>query len=293
VAEESTGCVGGSGHPCKPRLGGPYCTGCTAEALAEGYHYSAARSECLPCGKAELGWQGSLVLALLGGVVFIGPMLVVARRPLGRWLRGAVLARVWAQLVRLRERLAVSVKLLLSFYQVVTRIEVVYRLRLPALVQLTISYFSGIHFNIGLLPRECLGLGSFHQTLLANMLLPLAVILFVLPLASLGVTWLRSRRADASAQLTKGSFRARVLYSALSWGLPVTFFAYPVVSSLAFRAFDCECFDGGLLCHPVFALTPTSRAVSLPAVCSFLLRHSPLTPARPLLLFRWRLLPGC
>jgi len=250
ATEETTGCVGGVGNVCKERLGGPYCAGCTAEMIAEGYHYAVSKSECRPCGEAELGWQGTLVLSALALVVVGGLAAAVLSRPLGAALRGTWLLRLAKMIVRLRERLAVKAKLLLSFYQVVTRIEVVYKLRLPPAVQITISWFSGIHFNIGMLPRECLGIASFRYTLLANMILPLGVNVLVLPLASLAVTAIsRPRRRRLAMPVDDKAetepFAARASYRALGWGLVVTFFAFPVVSSLAFRSFDCECFDGG------------------------------------------------
>ena len=250
-AESFTGCVGGVGDPCKARLGGPYCGGCTAEAIADGYHYAASRSACLPCGEAELGWQGTAVLGVLVFLLLLVPLSIALRRPLLRALKGTCVARLAHVILRLREQIRTKIKLLLSFYQVVTRIEVVYRIHLPSVVTVTISYFSGIHFNIGVLPVECLGIGTFRQTLLANMLLPILVIVGVLPVASLFVSWVSARGGakrfaervhdDSEA----GTFFGKVLYQALAWALVVLFFAFPVVSTLAFRTFDCECFDGG------------------------------------------------
>ena len=51
-------------------------------------------------------------------------------------------------------------------------------------------------------------------------------------------------RAVASEKGGRGLLRATFLRALPALGL-ISFFAFPVVSSYAFRAFDCECFDNG------------------------------------------------
>ena len=51
-SKNTTGCVGGSGDPCKLGLNAstPYCRSC---AIKEGHFYSSSNSECVSCGSRE------------------------------------------------------------------------------------------------------------------------------------------------------------------------------------------------------------------------------------------------
>ena len=85
------------------------------------------------------------------------------------------------------------------------------------------------------LPLSCVQLGSFFDQLLFLMLSPGVLVVLTL-VCSLGIE-VRTERAAAS--LKAGVIRA------LPYLLYILFFAFPLVSSRAFQAFECEEFDDG------------------------------------------------
>ena len=78
----------------------------------------------------------------------------------------------------MQKRLAVKLKLLLSFYQIATRVPEVYQVSFPASVHATISAFTFVNLELAtVVPPACLGLDSFYMRLLGAMLLPLLLVL--------------------------------------------------------------------------------------------------------------------
>mgnify|MGYP002840283481 CR=1 FL=1 len=53
------------------------------------------------------------------------------------------------------------------------------------------------------------------------------------------------KRKDFGTQCLRGAGQVFFMENALTGALIITFLSFPMVSSLAFRAFDCEEFDGG------------------------------------------------
>ena len=98
-------------------------------------------------------------------------------------------------------------------------------------LNLSIDAFNGI---IGL-ELQCLSLGSFFNQLLLLLLLPCVLGLLILA-CSMAVEVFTKRE---TASLQAGVIRS------LPYLLYLLFFAFPLVSSLAFQAFDCEEFDDG------------------------------------------------
>jgi len=85
------------------------------------------------------------------------------------------------------------------------------------------------------LPLNCLKLGSFFDQLLFLVLLPRVIGLLTL-VCTLGI---EVRTEHEAASLKAGVIRA------LPYLLYILFFAFPLVSSRAFQAFECEEFDDG------------------------------------------------
>ena len=241
ASDESSGCVGGVGGvgegPCKPWLEGPYCKLCNITDRSR--YYSNLDSACLPCEEVT----PTPFIALVALVVFL---LAVAalwykytpHRTIG-WLRRGTerVLRLYAQLA-----LRAKLKMLCSFYQVATRVSSIYTVPMPRAVSRLLSPFEALSLNIGDvgIPLQCLGLGRFEQQLLFMMLAP--ALLAAIVLAS-SVAFALLRRKMRSLP------RARRLESGLVEPLPglllLSFLVFPSVSSLAFRAFDCEEFDDG------------------------------------------------
>ena len=108
---------------------------------------------------------------------------------------------------------------------------------MPASVAALLNVFDGLNLSIDTfgLPLGCLQLGSFFDQLLFLVLAPCVLGLLVLA-CSMATEVLTKRKA---ASLKAGLIRA------LPYLLYLLFFAFPLVSSRAFQAFDCEEFDDG------------------------------------------------
>ena len=108
---------------------------------------------------------------------------------------------------------------------------------MPAPVAALLNVFDGLNLSIDTfgLPLGCLQLGSFFDQLLFLVLAPCVLGLLVLA-CSMATEVLTKRKA---ASLKAGLIRA------LPYLLYLLFFAFPLVSSRAFQAFDCEEFDDG------------------------------------------------
>ena len=121
--------------------------------------------------------------------------------------------------------------------QIVTRVESVFKVAMPAAVASLLNIFDVLNLSIDAfgLPLSCLQLGSFFNQLLFLVLSPCVLGLFILAF-SMAIEVLTKRKA---ASLKAGLLRA------LPYLLYLLFFAFPLVSSRAFQAFDCEDFDDG------------------------------------------------
>ena len=108
---------------------------------------------------------------------------------------------------------------------------------MPASVASLLNAFDVLNLSIDALglPLSCLQLGSFFDQLLFLVLLPCVLGLLIL-VVSMTTEVLTKRKA---ASLKAGLLRA------LPYLLYLLFFAFPLVSSRAFQAFDCEEFDDG------------------------------------------------
>ena len=108
---------------------------------------------------------------------------------------------------------------------------------MPASVASLLNAFDVLNMSIDALglPLSCLQLGSFFDQLLFLVLSPCVLGLFILAFSM--ATEVQTKRKAAS-------LKARLLRT-LPYLLYVQFFAFPLVSSRAFQAFDCEEFDDG------------------------------------------------
>ena len=108
---------------------------------------------------------------------------------------------------------------------------------MPASVTSLLAVFDVFNLSIEMLglPMRCLELDSFHSELLFLVLLPCVLGLLILSC---------SMATEVIAKRKTASFKAGLI-RALPYLLYLSFFAFPLVSSRAFQAFDCEEFDDG------------------------------------------------
>ena len=107
---------------------------------------------------------------------------------------------------------------------------------MPASVASLLNIFDSLNLSTELLrlPLSCLQLSSFFDQLLFLVLAPCVLGLLVLA-CSMATEVLTKRKASLKAGLLR----------ALPYLLFLAFYAFPIVSSRAFQAFDCEEFDNG------------------------------------------------
>ena len=254
-----SGCVGGSGGACKAGLEGPYCVLCTNRT---DNYYDRDKRECLPCDVVS----SAPLIGVAAGVLLAGSLITVCLVKKRRWLSdGATVPMTALNLARpmrwwerhagsIKRRLKIKVKVLWSFYQVVTKVGETYMITFPEGVERTLDTLSFVNFELDALglPLACVKLSGFRSKLLFMMLVPIGVLL-----CTEIIGWfLRDRSHErelqkkATAAAVSGN-RWRQLrvafrqssYAALPMALRVTFLAFPTVSSLAFKAFRCDDLD--------------------------------------------------
>ena len=124
-----------------------------------------------------------------------------------------------------------------AFAQIATRVEAVFGVSMPASVAALFQALDTLNLSIDAfgLPMSCLQLGSFFNQLLFLVLMPYVFGLLILT-CSMAVEIVTKGKATS---LKAGLIRA------VPYLLCLAFFAFPMVSSRAFQAFNCEVFDDG------------------------------------------------
>ena len=118
-----------------------------------------------------------------------------------------------------------------------TRVESVFKVAIPSSVAALLNVFDSLSLSIDAfgVPLNCVQLGSFFDQLIFLVLLPGVLVLLTL-VCSLGIE-VRTKREAASLETG--------FITALPYLLCILFFAFPLVSSRAIQALDCEEFDDG------------------------------------------------
>ena len=143
-----------------------------------------------------------------------------------------------------------------------TSIPTVYNVEMPASTQSLLDRLSFVNldlFDALGLPLECLAMHGYLSQLLFHMLAPLGLFA-LLVLGCVGSQWVQLlRRRGAEARRAGGlcapsgvcapSWRWKLLKRGVLKALPaiavISFLVYPSVSTVAFRAWDCDTFDAG------------------------------------------------
>ena len=108
---------------------------------------------------------------------------------------------------------------------------------MPTAVASLLGVFDVLNLSIDALglPLSCVQLGSFFDQLLFLVLSPCVLGLLVLACSMASEVYAKRKAASLKAGLIR----------ALPYLLFLLFYAFPIVSSRAFQAFDCEEFDDG------------------------------------------------
>lgn len=172
----------------------------------------------------------------------------------------------------------VSDRCIFTSPQVATSIAVVYNVEMPTSTQSLLDSLQFVNLNLfdafGL-PLECLSLHGFSSELLFYMLAPVGLVAIFI-LGGVGSQWVQllRRRGCVEARRVGGacapsgvcapSWRWKLIKRGVLRALPaisvISFLVFPAVSTVAFRAWDCDTFDAG-----------TCRARSHPNILTFTL----------------------
>ena len=168
----------------------------------------------------------------------------------------------------------IRLRLLWSFYQVAGLVPSIYKLELPSAVTALLGTFTSLaNLNLSGLsyPLQCLGMGGFAYTLAFWSIFPFLLMLAI-PAGLCGFV-LRTRRASAELGAPdEMPFIEELWYRSLPPLLWLMFLDYPVVTTIAFEAFDCAQFeDGSSFLRADFSISCNSddwRALANAAVLS-------------------------
>ena len=246
----TSGCYGGpnASEVCRPTLTGVFCRSCESD---DHYYVQAAPGKpahCLSCagvvGRA-FTTEGNMVALwiIIAIVLTLITLAVCSARGLPAWMH-ARRRRLQQLLVRLgrtaaREYTVLNkLKILIGFYQILTKIERVYDVYLPAEVRAMLQFFQ-VLISLGVegVPLACAGAVGFHRVLLFWTIAPLIAFVIAVLVVYMHMYTPRQRRQSPP----DSSHFERILPIFLR----VTFLAYPMVTSIAFEAFSCHIFDEG------------------------------------------------
>ena len=219
------------------RTTGAYCTLCNVTDGSR--YYDSGSSSCLKCSGGTTASTAGLVLGMVAAVLVALAAPALLRRLCSKFSRRLY---SWALSMYLGFNLRSKLKQLFSLYQIVTKLETVYRVPMPAAVQslLDILSFTSIDLASLGLPMGCLQLGNFEQQLAFNIFAPIVLIGAIAAGCALAALRPARRNGRATVVVVKEG-----LMNALPSCVLVTFLAFPMVASLAFEAFSCEDFDDG------------------------------------------------
>ena len=256
---------------CRPGTEGPYCRLCAAANRS--MYLDSHKMTCLPCRESD----SAVPFTVVGGVVLAALALLacrLARRSRtthqqhtkqDQSRRKRAVSRLRRLVRSIQHRLATKLKILFSFYQIVTKVGETYSVAYPASVASSLEIFALTNLELdGLgLPLACVSLASFETNLIFLMLLPFGLVLLfgcVLGcrrcIARHRVAAWQRRSAQSEGEggvvdpdlvtalipdldLLQVAFETSLLPIALR----ISFLAFPAVSSLAFKAFRCDDLD--------------------------------------------------
>ena len=237
---------------------------------------SSTTARCEPCGSLVAVFCGVATVVV---IVCIG-LSTLGVKSIQRFVSPTDRAR--AGLVWRRFTLATKLKILIGFYMIASMIGSIYEVTLPADVHRLLSTFDAIvSFGLPLVdtPLQCMGAGRFTSRLLFFMLTPPTALLLVFAAHVAQQSEVRrgkdssasnnnstsndrtakdtpTRSSRAAPQQVAAPARMQLLLllqdavvSAMPTAVKFLFFAYPILSNAAFKAFPCHDFgmDGRYL----------------------------------------------
>ena len=200
----TSGCQGGTGALCATGLEGTYCELCHYTGVAVPIYYKRATddsvAECIDCGNtlAQTFVYAAAASAMLASILAL--VAYFARR---------MSAATASELKRIDSTYTPQnkIKVLLTFYQLTTKVPRVYEVSLPSQVNAFLESLTGIiSFGVGGIattPLECLGLAGYMPRLVFWMVLPPVLVLVVVAVVAVSTSRKRRKRALTKESATK------------------------------------------------------------------------------------------
>lgn len=221
----STGCIGGDDPAaCAPGLRGVYCQLCNE---SDAFYVAAsddATAHCKPCARVMSDPQMQAFVAVMSTLVtlavcslFIRALPVLRRQgePSTLWFTR------WVSALE-RFTLLNKLKQLWAFYQIATRVDVVYEIYLPTDVRTLLRpLLVVLSLGIDGFPLECVGLVGYISHLRFWLFSPLA-------LAALFVAAATVRTCFDRASIRISSLMVQIAVYALPYVLRLAFVVYPI-----------------------------------------------------------------
>lgn len=174
----TSACIGGTDAEllCAPSLAGPFCRMCDRSLITEEVYYVAATSEAVAHCKACSGTLG-VTLVLAAGLLGALTVLVLVATRLQRRIPAAW-AEWYVQTVA-KTTLKNKAKIVIGFYMIVTKVDIVYSVSMPTEVRSLMARLSVV-VSLGMdgvatTPLECMGLSGYVPRLVFYMVFPMVV----------------------------------------------------------------------------------------------------------------------
>jgi len=272
--ESTSGCQGGAGFPCAATLTGVYCRLCDRSNDTTTVFYKPATADtmasCEPCSDT-VSKTILLVVAVFAAAALA--MLIVL------WIRRRLSSDRVAYLTRIITNYTPQnkIKIILTFYQIATRVPRVYDVAFPADVASVLDNFATIVTlgleNVAMAPLECMQLEGYLPRLLFWMMFPVALTMVIVGHVVITSGWRRFKLARVTRKSWRDSTRGwsaesmetedhhgeallfhlqkdeekeraqNVFEQTLHFVLLVVFMLYPKVTNVAFEGFPCFWFD--------------------------------------------------
>ena len=228
--------TGVSGY-CSEGYNGPFCDVCN-----QGYANNMERT-CVPCeaGVGALMLPAAVIATLLA---FIGIAAAWNARKLQHIKDSLESQPVQNKL----ETARVKVRIILSFFQVLSSLGVVFDFPSLPIWDMIKSYFGMLSLDfISVMPLGCLGEVNYHDTLLFRTLFPLAVISFLQAINIVNRRRLlgRARVSEEAVATAEAGLLNWFAGSTNTISFLLLFLVYPSTSSAILRTFQCYPLDDG------------------------------------------------
>jgi hypothetical protein len=203
-------------HYCKLHHRGPYCSLCVEDYYPDG-------ESCRSCD--DVSPTGGLYALIVLVVLAVALCMIYKKSTRFRELAGKLNSR----------SMIVKAKLMVTFFQVVLLLPVVYLVAYPTSYIQFLSIFEALNINVvEIFQLGCVPLWDFHASVVFVCMLPLCI----------GVMFAAGAMA-VSYRVPNRKRRTELYGHIIYWFLMLLYCVYPSLTYFVFQVFQCEAFDDG------------------------------------------------